>query len=412
MAFAKTLLAGAVLAASANAHCLITKPVPFDQASLNNSPLNNDASDFPCKFASGVYDATVTTMNQIKVGESNELVIEGGATHGGGSCQISVTLDKTPTKSSQWKVIKSIIGGCPNSNPGNVADVATYAGNPPINYTLAEGMPNGQYTLAWSWLNKIGNREFYMNCAPIEVSGGADDNKVYDSLPDMFVANLPRESCATPETFNWDYPDPGQDVETLEASPLASTFSISTGCAAVTALGAGSGSAGTPASATAVASSAAGSSAATSSADAGMIGSSAAATSSNSGGVFAPGASSSAAVTSAAAATTMATSAAAATSAAPAATSAASGSSGSSSSGSCTDGQVACSTEGFYCLSATQFAMCANGCATPMDVADGTACTAGKIDFATPQKPAGTKQKRKPHPHAHMHRRNAFGYDF
>lgn len=219
MTLSTSFLATAALAfiAGVNGHCIMKNPIPFDQASINSSPLADDGSDYPCKFGGMGYTSTITSMNNITVGEENELSIMGGATHGGGSCQVSVTLDKVPTKNSQFKVVHSIIGGCPNPAPGNAADVATYANNPTFKWSLPKGMPNGEYTMAWSWLNHIGNREFYMNCAPISVTGGGSDNSVFDKLPDMFVANI-NPQCETAEGQDFSYPNPGDSVETGSAA--------------------------------------------------------------------------------------------------------------------------------------------------------------------------------------------------
>ena len=41
------------------------------------------------------------------VGVPQELSFTGSATHGGGSCQISVTLDQKPTKDSEWKCLRA-----------------------------------------------------------------------------------------------------------------------------------------------------------------------------------------------------------------------------------------------------------------------------------------------------------------
>lgn len=240
--FSKSFLTAAaacsLLVSSVNAHMVITSPVPYGVSSLNNSPLEDDGSDFPCKQRSGVYD--ISEMNQIAVGVPQKLSFKGGATHGGGSCQLSVTLDKNPTKESQWKVIHSILGGCPNSQAGNANGSPDYDGNPTFEYTMPKGMPNGQYTMAWTWFNKIGNREMYMNCAPIEVSGGADNNDVLDTLPDMFVANI-GNGCTTSESQDFVFPQCGLNVETAQNTALGSK-TVGT-CAAATG-GAGGGSGG------------------------------------------------------------------------------------------------------------------------------------------------------------------------
>ena len=116
-----------------------------------------------------------------------------------------------------FKVIKSIEGGCPSTNPGNVGP-ATGTGADEFEYRIPEGVQAGRnYTLAWTWFNKIGEREMYMNCAPIsvpanskrdfftdkgrkdeaeeeeEVDGvmvGKRESSSMASLPDMFRANI------------------------------------------------------------------------------------------------------------------------------------------------------------------------------------------------------------------------------
>lgn len=144
-AFAAATLCG-MLASTVNAHMVITSPVPYGQDTLDNSPLVNDGSDFPCKQRSGVYD--ITSMNHMPVGVPQSLAFKGGATHGGGSCQVSVTLDKEPTQKSQWKVISSIIGGCPSNATGNLSDDADGTDASVFEFSVPKGMPNGQYSLA------------------------------------------------------------------------------------------------------------------------------------------------------------------------------------------------------------------------------------------------------------------------
>lgn len=52
-----------------------------------------------------------------------------------------------------------------------------------------------------------------MNCAPIAITGGSDDGQAYyDSLPDIFVANVPASSCSTEESTDPNPPNPGSFV--------------------------------------------------------------------------------------------------------------------------------------------------------------------------------------------------------
>ncbi|KAJ5346041.1 hypothetical protein N7452_004045 [Penicillium brevicompactum] len=214
MMFKSNILAALLGASMVNAHMIMSTPTPYGKDSLNNSPLAADGSDFPCKQRDGVYDAP-STETIIGIGESHALSFEGSATHGGGSCQISLTEDLKPSKSSSWKVIKSFEGGCPANVDGNLAEGSVDQAQ--FNFTIPDGISSGKYTLAWTWFNRIGNREMYMNCAPITVSGSsskrsADElEKRADSFPPMFVANV--NGCTTKESVDIRFPQPGQYVE-------------------------------------------------------------------------------------------------------------------------------------------------------------------------------------------------------
>lgn len=208
-----TMLAMAPLAA--NAHMIMAQPVPF--GAPDSKPLAPDGSDFPCKIGTPF---GVNTMNNWSVGSMQKIAFVekgevGTAVHGGGSCQVSVTLDKTPTKDSKFKVIHSFEGGCPQppANGGNY-DQGGGIYPPALQFKVPDEVPNGEYTMAWSWENHTGNREFYMNCAPITVTGGKDDKAGFQSLPDMAIANVRAQgsTCDTKEGIDYEYENPGKYV--------------------------------------------------------------------------------------------------------------------------------------------------------------------------------------------------------
>lgn len=192
------------------AHLIMDYPVPMGLDSLNNSPLvdakpGTAESDFPCKQRQGVYDISV--MNHFKVADPITLNFTGSASHGGGTCQVAISMDKEPDYQSTWKIIQVFEGGCPTSGDGN-------DGTHPFSFQIPEGFPNGEATLSWSWYNRVGNREFYMNCAAITVTGGADDGQAYyDSLPDLYVINLPTSDCKSLESSCQKIPHPGKFVQ-------------------------------------------------------------------------------------------------------------------------------------------------------------------------------------------------------
>lgn len=105
------------------------------------SPLNADGSNFPCKGYQN--DAAIETTAVYTAGSTYNMTLAGSATHGGGSCQISLSYDNAAT----FRVIKSMIGGCPL--------VSTY------DFTIPSSAPGGEALLAWTWQNEEGNREFY-----------------------------------------------------------------------------------------------------------------------------------------------------------------------------------------------------------------------------------------------------------
>ncbi|OHW94645.1 hypothetical protein CSPAE12_06734 [Colletotrichum incanum] len=229
------------LATVASAHMKMASPVPYDAANLDNSPLEPSGSNFPCKSSS--YNAAGAS-NVYAQGATGELSFIGSAVHGGGSCQVSITYDAKPDKNSVWKVIKSIEGGCPAKNAaGNLGDNANQVNQDKYDFTIPDDMPAGNGTIAWTWFNKIGNREMYMNCGPVTITGSEGSQEAYNALPDMFTANI--GNCETEEGTDVMFPNPGNSVDkfgdasVLKAPPAA--------CGGGSGGGSGGGATGSPA---------------------------------------------------------------------------------------------------------------------------------------------------------------------
>ena len=419
----KTLTA-VFLFGAANAHFFITYPPPIP-GSNPKDPLDASGDNFPCHGA----DVTQGTVTDLQAGQVVPLEFGLGAgantaVHGGGSCQISVTYKTAAAdlkEPSNWYVLQSFIGGCPTDYTNNLQSAVMCPSAYPdcvnnINFTVPNEVANGNAILAWTWFNNIGNREMYMNCAKVTVSGGQNQ---LSELPAMMAANI-GNGCATTETTNVDFPDPGKYVVKEETFNFPTKLAVGAACgtgsgsASITAMAyiggpnqvlqtglpapdtvgganppdgnaGGAGGAATPATSTADSGGASATVASTPATTTATAGSGSG--SSPSGGVFAPGASSAAttlatSTSSAAASPAAATPAAASPAAAGTGTSGGSGSSSGSGSGSCASGSVACSASGFYCISASTFGMCNYGCAIPMQVAAGTQCEDGAIAFA------------------------------
>ncbi|KAK4194199.1 hypothetical protein QBC40DRAFT_39938 [Triangularia verruculosa] len=208
------LMAGAQLA---SAHMEIQEPAPFRSKFnphatnidyTNTAPLSADGANYPCKgYHSDLGTAAGAPTASYRPGGSYQFKVVGGANHGGGSCQVSLSYDKGAT----FTVIQSIIGGCPLAS--------SYP------FTIPDDAPEGEAIWAWSWNNNIGNREFYMNCAPITISKSAAKREIeapkaavekrasvgFTSRPALFVANI-ANGCNVAEGTDVAYPNPGPDV--------------------------------------------------------------------------------------------------------------------------------------------------------------------------------------------------------
>jgi hypothetical protein len=392
MSFQTVFLAATAIFASANAHVLMKSPVPYSVDKLDNSPISK--SQFPCKSQNGF---TISTMNQMAAGTKQTLELSGSAVHGGGSCQLSVTLDMEPTANSVFKVIKSMEGGCPGvDSQANAYD-----------FELPTSIPNGKATFAWTWFSKLsGQPELYMNCAPIEVTGGASDKSAFEALPNMLVANLDKSCESVPNTAI-QFPDPGSVVQKGSTNDLKAPTGSSCGASGGSPPADGSPSAqpsspaGQPSSAPQPSSppgqytpapqptAPSGGSPAGGSSMAAPPNATAAPPS-NPGGVFAPGASGAPTQTSTtlvtvtgaptAAQPTVPASPGTATPAQPSSPSTGGGSGAPSSPSTGGGSGTSCSTNGaIVCNGEKQFGLCNNGNVVWQDVASGTACTNGVV---------------------------------
>ncbi|GAB1314253.1 hypothetical protein MFIFM68171_04463 [Madurella fahalii] len=220
MFFTKFVMAASGLATVAQAHMKMRSPAPYTSPAIQNGPLDPSGSNFPCQAGdSGQYSGQPTKMEK---GSKQILAFTGSATHSGGSCQVSITYDNPPTKQSSWKVLHSIQGGCPARNTdGNTGNDPEAKAKDEYEFPIDDDLPTGDATIGWSWLNKEGDREFYMNCAPVTITGSEGDNATFNARPEMLVANLPGvNGCTTKENVDIEFPNPGSSVETNPGAAL------------------------------------------------------------------------------------------------------------------------------------------------------------------------------------------------
>ncbi|EXF82893.1 extracellular protein [Colletotrichum fioriniae PJ7] len=199
------------------------------------TPLSSSGSDFPCKgYLSLLVSPEAKPVDTWNAGNSYSVTISGHAVHGGGSCQISLSVDG----GSSFKVLRSFIGGCPRGD-------ATQ-----LDFRLPGDTPSSDHAvLAWTWFNNLGNREMYMNCAVISVAGeggGEGHGESFNKRPEIFKANV-GNGCRTADSRDVMIPNPGPDVEVnnSDAVPPIGECESGPGAAAGSDSGPGSRSGGT-----------------------------------------------------------------------------------------------------------------------------------------------------------------------
>ncbi|KAG6008268.1 hypothetical protein E4U21_004730 [Claviceps maximensis] len=195
------------LAGLATAYVEMTYPPPFrsrfNRYSTNidynmTTPLAHDGSNFPCKGYHSLFDTpqghSVATWQQ---GRSYTISLEGTTANQGGSCQLSMSYNN----GKDWNVLHSFIGGCPQ--------------NPSWSFNVPGDAPPGEALFAWTWFNRFGDRDMYMNCAHVTIQGTPlEPHRALFPLnhrPKMFVANV-GNNCVTPDYMNVRFPAPGPEL--------------------------------------------------------------------------------------------------------------------------------------------------------------------------------------------------------
>ncbi|KAI1147805.1 hypothetical protein F4825DRAFT_436189 [Nemania diffusa] len=385
----------AILAAgSAMAHMNMNNPPPLaykgnpntQQANIDysiTSPIT--AAQYPCKgYLKFLGTADGTAVATYAPGQSTTMSVEGGAFHNGGSCQLSLSYDK----GTSFTVIKSFIGSCPTSSGGT------------FSFTIPSDAPEGDdVVFAWTWVNKTGNREYYMSCAVVNIKAGSAKRAIasnekravaFADRPQVFQANIGGQYC-TKEGVDTIFPNPGPDVENNAVNPgpaiLCATGedapTSDTGSGSSSGSGSGSGSSSAAAPATSAADPAVSSTAAVTPTGGVFL---------TTGGVATPTtlstatsasvpASSSAPASSAPVSSAPASSAPASSSV-PVATTTASASPPASTGGVAGTQTGACTDEGAWnCIDGTSFQRCASGqWSVVMSMAAGTKCAPGESD--------------------------------
>ncbi|KAG5998683.1 hypothetical protein E4U43_002383 [Claviceps pusilla] len=199
-----SILAWAVLT---TAHIEMTYPAPFrskynrystDIDDKITDPLESDGLDFPCKGYHALMDKpqgrSVATW---QLGQTYTVSLEGHNSYKIGSCQLSLSYNK----GRNWTAIQSYIGGCPLK--------------PHWQFTLPADASTGHALFAWTWFNRLGKQEMWMNCAHVTIQKSTlSPNRTslpFHKRPKMFVANV-GNNCTTLQNLDVQFPSPGPDV--------------------------------------------------------------------------------------------------------------------------------------------------------------------------------------------------------
>ncbi|KAJ2557167.1 hypothetical protein EV175_001510, partial [Coemansia sp. RSA 1933] len=118
------------------------------------------------------------------------------AIHSGGHCSFALSYDGGKTFVVVHDELRYCFLGSKPASLINEASILSYS------IKLPETLPSSDKAIfAWTFINSSGNREFYMNCADVEIKGSSSGEF---SGPEMLIANYGPESPLIPE-FNGDY---------------------------------------------------------------------------------------------------------------------------------------------------------------------------------------------------------------
>ncbi|KAJ2708923.1 hypothetical protein H4R19_004504 [Coemansia spiralis] len=117
------------------------------------------------------------------------------AIHSGGHCEFSMSYDGGNTFAVIHKELQYCFLGAKPSSLTNTASILEYTIN------LPRDLPSSDKAVfAWTWVNASGNREFYMNCVDVAITGGTSQSYTGSK---MVIANYP--GYPTIPEFNGDY---------------------------------------------------------------------------------------------------------------------------------------------------------------------------------------------------------------
>jgi hypothetical protein len=132
------------------------------------APLHANGSNFPCKKY-----APAEVVATYQAGQTIRVEAAGNVFHDGGHCEFSISYNER-----EFVAVRTILGNC-FIGTGMSFEVTIPATAPACD----------RCTLAWSWVNAVGRREFYMNCIDIKIVNAQGSSRLVGKQ--MNVHNLP-----------------------------------------------------------------------------------------------------------------------------------------------------------------------------------------------------------------------------
>ncbi|KXN72951.1 hypothetical protein CONCODRAFT_77581 [Conidiobolus coronatus NRRL 28638] len=157
---------------SVSGHMEVRSPPPRDSKFNKNTQTQNINYNLLApvdKYGCNQFTQTAPVATY-KAGGSIQFSFAGTATHNGGSCQFGLSYD-----GQNFITLKDVIGDC-------------LIGAESYDVPIPKDAPNGNAIAGWFWINKTGNREFYMNCIDIAIEGGSDKKEL--SGRSISIANI------------------------------------------------------------------------------------------------------------------------------------------------------------------------------------------------------------------------------
>jgi hypothetical protein len=150
-------------------HMILLEPPTYmhaDGSKPSLNPLDTATNTFPCQGLTQASSATtVNAGDNLRVMFGTTTEASETATHGGGTCQFSVSYDYPASANATWKNIYVVMGGCPTQNTENIQNhnqCGNSYDNPAagcisqFDIPIPKQLHSGSASFAWTWFNAVG----------------------------------------------------------------------------------------------------------------------------------------------------------------------------------------------------------------------------------------------------------------